>query len=111
MRIVNLTEFRAMPDGTIFCKYHPCVFGELEIKGETWESDFLSSQLTGCVECNNSGEMFDILTDAEKSGKSFNLDLEYYGRDGLYNDEQLFAIYEPSDIKQLIDVLQKSLHN
>lgn len=35
MRIVDRKTFLAMPIGTVFSKYEPCVFGNLCIKGET----------------------------------------------------------------------------
>jgi hypothetical protein len=54
MKIINLTEFRGMPQGTVFCKYDPCCFGELQIKGETWDSDFISAPLTGVIERQSS---------------------------------------------------------
>ena len=105
MKIINLTEFRAMPEGTVFCKYQPCCFGELEIKGETWEHDFICASLTGVIESEGSDDMMNKLDQYEKSKESFKLDLEYYGRDGLYEDNQLYAIYEKSDIQQLVNKL------
>jgi len=109
MKIINLTEFRAMPDGTIFCKYEPCNFGELEIKGETWDSDFISAPLTGCIESDSGSDMFDKLLQYEKTKESFPLNVEYYGRDGLYEKDQLYAVYENTDIEQLISRLKQSL--
>lgn len=109
MRIVDLTEFRAMPEGTIFCKYSPCNFGDLEIKGETWESDFICASLTGCIESDGSDDMLDKLLKYEKTKESFSLNVDYYGRDGLYDKEQLYAIYENADIEQLITRLKLSI--
>jgi hypothetical protein len=46
MRIINLTEFRQQPVGTVFCKYKPQVFGELEIFGGVCGyGDFFASPL------------------------------------------------------------------
>ena len=110
MRIINLEEFRKMPEGTIYCKYTPCCFSDLEIfGGDCGGIDFVSASLTGWVESEGSNEMFDILERAEKTGESFKLDTECYGRDGLYEDKQLFAIYENEDILQLIETLKKGL--
>jgi len=105
MKIINLTEFRAMPEGTVFCKYEPCCFGELQIKGETWEHDFISASLTGVIESEGSDDMFDKLLQYEKTKESFPLDIEYYGRDGLFETNQLFAVYEKKDISQLVNKL------
>lgn len=109
MKIINLAEFRAMPEGTVFCKYEPCNFGELQIKGETWESDFISASLTGVIESDGSSDMFDKLLQYEKTKESFPLDIEYYGRDGLFEENQLFAVYEKKDIAQLVNKLMTLL--
>lgn len=109
MRIISLDRFRELPAGTIYCKYAPQYFGELEIKGDTLDSDFVCAPLCGLVESESSNEMHYILDSAEKTGDSFKFDLDGYGRDGLYEDKQLFAIYETDDIVQLIEKLSKSL--
>ncbi len=110
MRIVKLDEFRKQPEGTVFCKYAPCCFGDLEMFGGVFgENDFVSTALVGWVKSSGSNEMMDILTDAEESGKSFQLETECYGRDALYEKEQLFALYEKEDILQLIETLRKAL--
>jgi len=110
MKIINLQEFKQMPCGTIFCKYQPCVFGELEIKG-TWVSDidFVSAPLTGYIECEDSSDMFERLDRYVKTKESFRLDIEGYGRDGFFDDDQLFAVYEKRDIAQLVNKLQELL--
>ncbi len=109
MKIVPLKDFRALPSGTIFCKYDPIVFGDLCIKGETWETDFISASLTNWIECDSSSDLTDKLEKYQETKESFKLDLECYGRDGYFDDNQLFAIYEKDDLSQLIDVLKKSL--
>jgi len=109
MKIINLTEFRGMPQGTVFCKYDPCCFGELQIKGETWDSDFISAPLTGVIESEGSSDMFEKLIQYEKTKESFSLDIECYGRDGLFEPNQLFAVYEKKDIAQLANKLMTLL--
>lgn len=109
MYIVNLEKFRALPEGTIFCKYRPCVFGDLCVKGDTWEYDFIYTPLVASLECKGTDEMFDILDRAEKTGSNFSLDVDSYQRDGYFEENQLYAIYEKDDISQLIDKLKKSI--
>lgn len=108
MKIVNLEKFRELPAGIIFAKYDPCVFRELRIKGDTWEVDFLEAGLLW-VDCTSGTNMEEILTDAEHKGTSFKLDPECYGRDGMFEKDQLFAVYEKEDIQQLVSLLNKSL--
>lgn len=110
MRIVNLEDLRKQPKGIIYCKYEPCYFSSPEVFGGIFgESDFVSAELIGWVKSSGSDEMFDILHSCEISGASFDLDTECFGRDGLYEKDQLFAIYENKDIEQLIETLKKAI--
>ena len=108
MKIVNLEEFRAFPAGIVFMKYSPCVFGELSVKGKTWEYDFLTSDCCTEIESNDSSESSDILDAAEKdSSYSIKMDFDCFGRDGSFEDKQLFAVYEQADLDGLINTLSK----
>ena len=105
MKILNRKDFLALPDGVLYSKYEPCIFGPLEIKGESWENDFLTQQIADAVDCNDSGEFFNILLDAKETGNSFALDFYSEGRDGLFDEDQLFAVWEHADISALISRL------
>jgi len=107
MRIVDRKTFLSLPDETLFSKYEPCVFGDLKIKGETvGTNDFLTQQICDAIRCDDSGEFADILFSAQETGYSFAMDFDYMGRDGLFDDDQLFAIWETVDIIALIDRLK-----
>ena len=108
MRIVDLKTFRSLPEGVVFMKFRPNVFGELSIKGETWEYDFLYADLTKNILCEGYSEKFEILHKAESDQSlSVKLDFDCYSRDGCFEDDQLFAVYEQSDIDGLIGSLKK----
>jgi hypothetical protein len=110
MKIVNLIEFRKLPAGTVYCKYKPCYFGELEMKGDTLEVDFYAASLIANVKWgHDSSGMIDILDNAVKTGDSFELEVDAICRDGYFEDDQLFGIYETNDIKQLIGKLEEAL--
>jgi hypothetical protein len=109
MKIVDRITFLALPENTLYSKYEPCVFGPLEIKGETWGNDFLTQQIADSVDAAGTDELIDILFDAQEKGTSFDLDLEICGRDGLFEDDQLFAVWEHNDVVKLIERLQKIL--
>ena len=107
MKLLNLTQFRELPEGVVFMKYEPQIFGELSVKDETWDCDFLSGELAAEVKCSGSDEMFNILDVAENdSSYSIKLDLDVVGRDGCFEDRQLFAVYEQIDIDNLINKLK-----
>lgn len=107
MKILNLKEFRALPSGTVFMKYVPAAFGPLLIKGETIECDFFYTNVTCEADADNSSIMMDMLDKAEAdSDYSVPMNFEVEGRDGLYEKEQLFAVYEQDDLYGLLNALQ-----
>lgn len=107
MKIVNLTTFLALPKNTLFSKYGPCVFGALEIKGDTLSHDFLVQSIASAIDCKSSDEIVDILDHSEKTGASVKLDFECESRDGMFDPNELFAVWEPSDVAQLIERLKR----
>ena len=109
MKILNLEEFRAMPEGTVFMKYEPCVFEDLQVKGETWETDFTAANITYWPDCTGSEDFSDKLFLAQEEGRSVLLDFDCYGRDGCFDKNQLFAVYDKRDIETLIYKLNKCL--
>lgn len=110
MKIVNLKTLRALPPNTVFSKYEPCVFGELGIKGETWEHDFLvTSSLSSAIESDSTEDFVDLLNQAEKTGESLAMDFNSEGRDGCFDDNQLFGVWEEADVRALIERLKLCL--
>lgn len=110
MRIVNKQEFLSLPAGTLYSDYKHQIFDDLKIKHETIfhdkvPIDFVFENIIGNVMCNDSEECFKILLDAEENGSSFNLDFDCPMRDALFEENQLFAIYEREDIVALINKL------
>lgn len=106
MKIVDRKTFLELPADTLYSKYEPCWFGDIEIKGETTGlNDFVTQSIADAVRCNDSGEFSDILLAAQKTGESFSLDFDCAGRDGFYDDDQLFAIWEREDVIALIERL------
>jgi len=111
MKIVDLKTFRSLPENTVFSKYAPCFFDDLQIKGETWEYDFVSQSIADAIECSGSDDFSSKLESAELTGKSLTMDFDSYGRDGLFDGDQLFAVWESNDVKALIERLTLCLPN
>jgi len=106
MYIVNLEQFRALPPYTVFRKYEPCIAGDLSFKFDTWEHDFISMTVE-FPESNSSDELFARLDEMERTGCSYQLDVDCAGRDGLFEKDQLFLIYDAADLtalRGLIDI-------
>lgn len=109
MKIVNLETFRSLPPNTLYAKFTPNVFDEFCIKGATWEFDFLTTDaLSSAILCLSS-DGFNAKCKQAMNDVSVEMDFDSYGRDGFFDKDQLFAIYEDEDIIQLIDKLKQCL--
>lgn len=106
MRIVHRKTFMEMPEGTVFAKFEPCVFDELCIKGESFPDniDFFYQPLVNSFAADN--EDFHA---AYESGASAAIDLDIQSRDGCFDYDQLFAVWERTDVEALIARLQETL--
>jgi hypothetical protein len=111
LKIVTLEEFRRLPEGTLFMKYEPCVFEGLQAKGETWEHDFLCENITYWPDCTGSDDFSDKLTLAQETGESILMNFDSSGRDGCFDDDQLFAVYDKRDIEMLQDKLKRCVQS
>jgi len=113
MLIVDRKTFMAMPAGTVFAKYEPCNFGELTIKEDTiGDIDFCVQGIIPCfVDTGDTGAWIDTLTAAENGTPTPPLDYDICGRDGLFDADQLFAVFERHDVEALIARLGKCLES
>jgi hypothetical protein len=111
MKIVNKKEFYALPEGTLYSDYEPCIFTSLKVKQSTLFDgkkpiDFIYESLIGNIEANSSDHFVDMLDDSENNKSSLPMDFECGKRDGLFEEEQLFAIYEKKDLEDFIQKLE-----
>jgi len=96
-----------MPAGTLYSEYEPCFFRGLYIKADNpgnYENDWLYDDLIGAVKCSSTDDFLDKCEQMEQ-GASVEADFENTGRDGMFDDEQLYGIYEKDDVKKLIERL------
>jgi hypothetical protein len=113
VRIVDRETFLAMPSDTLFSKYQPCVFEDLCIKGDTLTDsegrsiDFYYQPLFDAVAADSSGHLFDALHRAEITGEGIAMDFECEMRDGLFDQDQLFAVWEAPDVAGLLARLSR----
>jgi len=106
MKIVDRKTFLALPEGTVFAKYKPCVFEALSIKGETWGNDFLVQYIDTALSAD---EADNLLYGAAETGASLPMDFDCLSRDGCFDDDQLFAVWERADVEALIARLVRTL--
>lgn len=95
-----------MPVGTLYARYQPCCFDALMIKGESIDIDWYEQQLIGDFTDSDGSEDFLRICDEMQAGESHTVDFAIQGREALFDDEQLYAVFEPDDLDNLIKRLQ-----
>lgn len=115
MRIVNRQQFMELPPGTIYRKFiTPYAFGELEVKFDSLRmpngehSDFVCMGLAE-VEWDETSQMFERLDEMMEQGASYPLDLDCAGRDGCFEPDAMFLVFERDDVVKLRDFLTELL--
>lgn len=104
MKLMTAEEFKALPENTVYCKYEPMHFTEFGIKFSTLYHDgkaidFASLNILDCA----------VDFDRLEAGKPVEVDPTMIGRDGYFEDDQMYAVWEKKDIEIMIAALQKCL--
>ena len=107
MKIYNRTEFMKLPEGTIFSSGQPFVFYDLRVKGESLEVDFLESSLMD-IDCHCSKERAERFEEMHEKGTSYPIN-KSFGREGLFDDEMLYVIYEKEDLEYMIETFKEAI--
>lgn len=107
MRIVDRKTFLALEGEVLFAKYVPSTFtGDLRIKVKTSGNDFIYADLKDLEYEGDGMDLMDKLDKAENDPNyDIPLDLYCYGRDGMYKEDQLFAVFSRSDVYDIIQRL------
>ena len=106
MIIVDRKTFLQLPPETLYAKFQG-EFDRVCIKGESFENDWMEQSITE-MKCDSSDEYNDIIATAE-NGTRFELDLECEGRDGMFDEDQLFVVFQKPDIAVLMKRLERCL--
>lgn len=70
-------------------------------------TDLLDSVTT--LDDNDEKEYWEIIDESVENGKEFKIDLECTGRDGMFDYNRKYVIYDKDDIKRLVDKLSSYL--
>lgn len=111
MRIVKFDEFIELPEGTVYGFYRPCFTNDLYIKGESLNSkqDWFYSCITPCnFDYNNDCQNIDAMQ-AMENGEHCVLDVSIQERDGMFDYDRMFLIYEEEDILKIINKLKSCI--
>lgn len=116
MKIVDRKTFLESPYGTVYCKHFKSDrFSNLSIKYETKRDnegvaiDWIYMELSGFDDYYDSNEMYENLDDMRDNSAEFPLRLDAVSRDGFFEDDQLFAIYDKNDVNNIIKTLTSTL--
>ena len=101
MKLYNLEEFLKLPAGVLYKKLYS---NTIEIKGE-WVSD--TGQDWSCMTFGYF-DVDDRHGDMEQ-GESYPINTEFYGRDGMFEADQMFLVYESWDLEQLKKIIEKAM--
>lgn len=103
MKIVDLKTFLSYPDGVVFAEYTPCIIGEIEVRGQVYHHERLSS----CAYTHFG--LFDTVDVPEELGDESEIITDQYSRMGPgLNVDQLFAVFDKKDISEIIGRLQRA---
>lgn len=114
MRIYRREAFMALPEGVLFAKGKPWYFESLHVKGETlsWGGENRDFTLRDLVWVDGHGSegsalALDMMLEA---GESYPLET-LYGRDGCFDEEDLFLVYEAADLRALRALIDTALEH
>ena len=107
MKIVNRATFLSMPAGTVYiAASHPYAWGDIQIKDDTSGNDWYYSDLTS-IDADDSGDLVDRWEDMLNNVASHPLDLETLSRDGMYEPDAIFMIYEKHELQEIADLFAR----
>jgi len=121
MKIIDREAFLALPAGTVYAKWgqagkyprqHDLTYQEVAVKGETCgRNDWVEEPFLAWPEgCEDSGGWADMMEAAINGQPTPPLMIgDCGGRDGLFDNEQLFAVFDRTEVERLVRMLQESL--
>lgn len=115
MKILRREAFLELPSGVLFAKGKPWYFETPHVKGDTIYHngkaiDFIHRDLVS-ISSHDSGEWSDRLDEMVEKGVSYPIN-EDYGRDGCFDNDDLFLVYEDVDLVELRSAIDAALsHN
>ena len=92
MKLVRRKELMAMPIGTVYQSFYPCILGELMVKGATWDVDWMEQPLGAYVEVNDN----QLTLDGSEA------------REALFDDKLRYLVYDAADVEILMAKLRGS---
>lgn len=114
MRLYKREDFIKLPEKTIYSRVNKqiddlCYGLFCKTSGAEYTVDFVEQELISEAGFPNGiNDGFDAIMyqlDLRDNFKDFETDLDCGGRDGMYDDEDVFVVWDKKDIKKLYDYL------
>lgn len=111
MKILARTQFLELPGPVVFAKYSSGHFGALQVRLERRGSDdYFATDLAFPIAAYSSDDELNKLTFAEDNlGAYIECDIGRVDADGEHSLDQLFAVYESSEVRDVIEQLWLAL--
>ena len=107
MRIFRRKQFLSLPAGTIYAKGKRWYFSDFSVKADTLDNDWV--QLSPMwIESRDDDDQFTKLEAMLEVGASYPM-AESYGRDGFFDDDDLFLVPDRADLEQLRGIIDAAL--
>jgi hypothetical protein len=114
MKIYRRADFLKLPAGIIFCKGEPFCWENIHIKGDSIYNDLDPTyndwfEIDPCtVASRGSSQEMERLEDMLENGTSFPMS-EGSGRDGCFEKDAIFLVWEETDLHILADWINKAI--
>lgn len=101
-----------LPEGIFYAKGEKWYFGDIMMKGETVSNegrniDWYQSSFNW-VDGNDTGECIYRLEEMKNNGASYPMQ-DNICRDGMFEDTEIFLVYEKSDLEKLKEYIQRAI--
>jgi hypothetical protein len=107
MKVVDRKTFLSLPAGTIYCKGKRWYFDGICIKADSLESDWVYLN-PAWPDAHDSGEAVELLEMSLETGSSFPCETAF-GRDGCFDDDALFLVFEKPDLESLRGYIDQAI--
>lgn len=107
MRVVDRKTFLTLPADTVYCKGVQWAFDGLCVKADSLENDWIYLN-PAWASAHDSGEAMDLLERSLETGSSFECE-DAFGRDGCFDDKDVFLIFEKKDLLQLRGYIDRAI--
>lgn len=108
MRVVDRKTFLELPEGTVYCKGEEWSFDGLTFKFETCGTNDWWSMDPAWVDGKDPIECVDRLEEMKNDGASYPMQISI-GRDGCFDKDAMFLVFEREDLLKLRDLIDKGI--